>query len=169
MAFRRSAVRSRLSPPQPRTHIANHYMSSCFTQLWMGGHLIHQLSPWKVYGTGRCPSPLLNLIWIYIRGTKSAPFFGPKRALWQVIQEYGKMGLKFVKNWSKIWVDNKELSIKRGSIKMLISRLSEIDQIYFYEKEFCREIGIRPYNISSWRVSEQFRLVVRLTSWYSPF
>ena len=40
---------------------------------------------------------------------------------------------------------------------MLISRLSEIDQIYFYEKEFCREIGIRPYNISSWRVSEQFR------------
>ncbi len=40
---------------------------------------------------------------------------------------------------------------------MLISRLSEIDQIYSYEKEFCREIGIRPYNISSWRVSEQFR------------
>lgn len=40
---------------------------------------------------------------------------------------------------------------------MLIPRLSEIDQIYAYEKEFCRIAGMRPYNISSWCVSERFR------------
>ena len=29
MAFKRSAVRSRLSPPRTRTHVAERYMSSC--------------------------------------------------------------------------------------------------------------------------------------------
>ena len=29
MAFKRSAVRSRLSPPKTRTHVAERYMGSC--------------------------------------------------------------------------------------------------------------------------------------------
>lgn len=40
---------------------------------------------------------------------------------------------------------------------MLIPRLSEIDQIYSYEQEFYQKVGMRPYNISSWHVSKQFR------------
>lgn len=44
-----------------------------------------------------------------------------------------------------------------GVIAVLIPRLSEIDTIYGYEYDFLRKSGVKPYNISSWKVSKQFK------------
>ena len=40
---------------------------------------------------------------------------------------------------------------------MLIQRLSDIDYINELEQNFAQEYGIRPYNISSWHISNSFR------------